>query len=74
MAANVRRAALKSLVLVCCLSSGLAAATPKQMPRNVQSDLWSQVELVVRGGPAHWLNALRALFGGRSAEALRARP
>ena len=65
MAGNARRAVLKSFVLVCCLSSGLAAATPKQMPRSVQSDLWSQVDVIVRA-PAHLLNALREFFGGRS--------
>jgi hypothetical protein len=73
MAVNARRAALKSLVLVCCLSSGLAAATPNRMPHPVQSGLWSQIELVIRG-PADLLKALRAMLWNRSSAARKVGP
>jgi hypothetical protein len=74
MASHGRRAALKSLVLVCCLSSALAAASPSQLSRPVQSGLWSQtVEVVIRG-PAEWLRALREMFSGHSSELRRVRP
>lgn len=73
MASHGRRAAFLSLVLVCCLSSGVAAASPSQRSRPVQSGLWSQtVEVVIRA-PAHWLRALREMFA-RSSELRSLRP
>jgi sirohydrochlorin ferrochelatase len=72
MAVNARGAAMKSLVLVFCLSSGLAVAEPKQLSHNVP-DLWSQVEVIIHG-PANWLRAVRELLARRSAEAAKPKP
>jgi hypothetical protein len=72
MKLNARRA-LKSLVLVSCLSSGLAVASPNRVPHAVQSGLWSQVEVAL-GSPAGWLRELRELLFSHSSDARKARP
>ncbi len=74
MAVNARRAVLKSFVLVCCLSSGLAAAAPMRMARPVQSGLWSQAVESVSRVPAEWLRALREMLARHSSALARARP
>jgi hypothetical protein len=72
MAVNARRA-LKSFVLVFCLSSGLAVAAPNRVPHAAQSGLWSQVEVALRS-PAGWLREFREFLLSRSSDARKAGP
>jgi hypothetical protein len=60
MKLNPHSTPLKSVLLVCCLSSGLALARPIAVPRAAEPNPAVQVERA--NGPVAWLRALRLLF------------
>ncbi len=74
MARHTRGAAWKSLLLVCCLSSGLAVASPnlKVEPAVRSGGLWSEVVHSLDGGMS-WAWSFYAKFLARSSAMLRLR-
>ncbi|MGO8971823.1 MAG: hypothetical protein ACLQDQ_19870 [Myxococcaceae bacterium] len=72
MAHNPRGAAWKSLVLVACLSSGLAVASPNLKEPARSGGLWSEVVHSLDGGMSFaW--SFYAKFLARSSALLRLR-